>query len=329
VRPGDGGRRINIGLLNNMSDGALEATERQFLALLDAAADGIDVVLWLYALPEIPRNDAGRRRVDRFYSGVENLWTGKLDGLIVTGREPRTPNLTDEPYYETLTKVLEWASENTHSTIWSCLAAHAAIRHLDGIERHRSQEKRSGVLDCVRLSDHHLMSGMPQSIRMPHSRWNDIRESDLEACGYTVLTRAQDAGVDTFIKRRNSLFVFFQGHPEYESDTLLTEYVRDVGRYLRGESGTYPSLPRGYFDDETADALTALSEKAGNDRRVELLEDVAAAVGRKRTPDSWHSAAARIYGNWLNYIGLEKHRRLSLHAVGVNGTMQEMALPGL
>ena len=51
-----------------------------------------------------------------------------------------------------------------------------------------------------------------------------------------MLTRSADAGVDTFIKQRKKLFVFFQGHPEYESDTLLREYRRDMGRYFRGET---------------------------------------------------------------------------------------------
>ena len=55
-----------------------------------------------------------------------------------------------------------------------------------------------------------------------------------------MLTRTADAGVDTFIKQQKSLFVFFQGHPEYESDTLLREYRRDVGRYIKGETATYP-----------------------------------------------------------------------------------------
>src|SRR5215472_18145165 len=151
---------VNIGLINNMPDAALEATERQFLTLLDAAADGILVRLSLYALPDVPRNDWGRQRIKRFYSGPESLWSAQLDGLIVTGREPRTANLKDEPYWESLTKVLDWADENTHSTVWSCLAAHAALLHMDGIARRKSEQKRCGIFDCVRLSDHPLLAGL-------------------------------------------------------------------------------------------------------------------------------------------------------------------------
>ena len=275
------GGYIHIGLINNMPDAALEATERQFLGLLNSASDGVLVRLSLYTLPDVPRNDAGQRHVGRFYSGIESLW--KLDGLIVTGREPRTSNLRDEPYWGSLTKVVEWAKDNTHSTIWSCLAAHAAILHLDGVARRKSSEKRCGVLDCTRLSDHPLMAGAPQSLKMPHSRWNDIPEDDLAANGYRVLTRTQSAGVDTFTKRRNSLFVFFQGHPEYESDTLLLEYRRDVGRFLRRETLTYPSLPQTYFDEDTLNVLRAIPERAVSGRCEELLEDLASAFGGSKS----------------------------------------------
>src|SRR2546425_962795 len=98
---------IDIGLINNMPDAALEATERQFLALLDAAADGIVVRLTPYALADVPRTDVGRRHVSSFYSEIGDLWDSHLDGLIVTGTEPRASNLKDEPYWRSLTRVLD------------------------------------------------------------------------------------------------------------------------------------------------------------------------------------------------------------------------------
>jgi len=124
---------LEIGLVNNMPDAALEATERQFRALLDAAADGIEVRLTLYGLPDVPRTEWGRHHVSSFYSGIGDLWSRHHDGLIVTGTEPRAADLRDEPYWGSLTRVLEWAERNTHSAVWSCLAAHAALLHLDGI----------------------------------------------------------------------------------------------------------------------------------------------------------------------------------------------------
>ena len=106
------------------------------------------------------------------------------------------------------------------------------------------------------MSDHPLTAAAPSRLQMPHSRWNEIPEEALLACGYRVLTRSEDAGVDAFVKQRKSLFVFFQGHPEYEATTLLLEYRRDIGRFLRRERETYPPMPQGYFDQETVEALT-------------------------------------------------------------------------
>ena len=62
------------------------------------------------------------------------------------------------------------------------------------------------------------------------------------------------AGVDAFAKQDGSFFLFFQGHPEYEADTLLREYRRDVGRFLGGEREDYPAMPLGYFNDDAAAA---------------------------------------------------------------------------
>src|SRR5207247_9765132 len=84
---------LEIGLVNDMPDAALEATERQFRALLDAAAEGMVVRLTLYSLPDVPRSDFGQRRVSSLYSGIGDLWDSHLDGLIVTGTEPRAANL--------------------------------------------------------------------------------------------------------------------------------------------------------------------------------------------------------------------------------------------
>src|SRR3989454_10440996 len=114
-------RRLTIGLVNKMPGPAVQATERQFVALLGAAADGLTVRLTPYALPDIPRTDWGRDYVTRFYSPIDDLGGSRLEGLIVTGTGPRSPNLKDEPYWGSLTRALEWAEHNTHSAVWSCL----------------------------------------------------------------------------------------------------------------------------------------------------------------------------------------------------------------
>jgi homoserine O-succinyltransferase len=82
-----------IGLVNNMPDAALYNTERQFRQLISAAAGKIPVCLRLFYLAEIPRSERGRAYVEQHYEEAGALWASRLDGLIVTGTEPRAADL--------------------------------------------------------------------------------------------------------------------------------------------------------------------------------------------------------------------------------------------
>ncbi len=239
---------ITIGLVNNMPDAALEATERQFVDLVRAAATDCVVRLKLFAMADVPRGARARENLAGRYRDAAELWNERLDGLIVTGTEPRAKDLADEPYWAALTAIVDGAREHTASTIWSCLAAHAAVLHRDGIVRRPLQEKLSGVFDCDTVAAlPQLPIGAPR-LRVPHSRHNDLPERALTGSGYHILTRSAAAGVDMFARaERHSLFVFLQGHPEYDGGSLLREYRRDVGRFLRGEREHYPAFAAGLF----------------------------------------------------------------------------------
>jgi homoserine O-succinyltransferase/O-acetyltransferase len=299
-------RGLTIGLVNNMPDAALESTERQFLELLRAAAGDHPVRLRLYALADVPRSETGRQRLREVYVPIEELWSSDLDGLIVTGTEPRAPRLADEPYWGSLTQVMDWAEHNTTSTVWSCLAAHAAVLHLDGVERQLLEDKQFGVFDCAVATEHPLMAGISGRIRIPHSRWNALPESALASRGYTVVTRSAEAGVDTFVKQRKSLFVFFQGHPEYDERALLREYRRDIGRFLRRERESYPEMPRGYFDQVSANVLAAFRAIAVLERREDMLASFPLAFLEARLERIGRASVVQIYANWLSYLDTQK-----------------------
>jgi homoserine O-succinyltransferase/O-acetyltransferase len=301
---------LTIGLINNMPDGALEATERQFGKLLDAASDGRRIRLLLYSMPGIPRNKTAQQRVEEFYLSTDCLGDRPLDALIVTGREPTRADLAEEPYWGEFTKIVEWARENTYSTIWSCLAAHAAVLYLDGINRIKGDRKHCGILGTTRVSEHPLLGDVPERYCLPHSRWNGVQEEALGDGGYTVLTRAGKDGVDTWIKQYQSLFVYFQGHPEYEADSLLLEYRRDVSRYLKGESNTYPYVPAGYLDHGTTVALTELQHAALLRPRVTLMAEVSAILANAKVEHAWDAVATRLYRNWITYSYTRKLRNV-------------------
>jgi homoserine O-succinyltransferase len=303
VRISDADDCIDIGLLNNMPDLALRSTETQFIGLLAAAAGERVIRLHFFSLPEIARGDAARSHMQTLYGDLDDMRSRRLDALIVTGNEPRAPRLSDEPYWNSLVEIIDWAEHNTVSTVWSCLAAHAAVLHLDGVIRHPLAAKRCGVFECVKASEHPLLDGVRMPLRISHSRWNDLREADLSAHGYRVLTRSAQAGVDIFVKPWRSLFVFFQGHPEYEPRTLLREYRRDVARYLRGEAAVYPSIPVSYFDRLSEAAVAAFAERAraaaGPDLMAQFPAELSPAAGLEAMR---REASVAIIRNWLSYI---------------------------
>jgi homoserine O-succinyltransferase/O-acetyltransferase len=304
---------ITIGLINNMPDPALEATERQFVDLIRAATGNVSAELLLYAIPEVQRADLTRREMAGRYRDVSELWDAQIDGLIVTGTEPRTKNLKDEPYWRTLARVVDWARDNTSSTIWSCLAAHAAVLHADGIERRALPEKLFGVFDCDPAAPHPMTFdttiGAAAGLRAPHSRYNDLPEAALAACGYRILTRSALAGVDMFVRQDKSFHLFLQGHPEYEAATLLREYRRDVGRYLRHERDSYPALPYGYFTDEAVAAANRFRERATADRREHLVAAFPVSALGVGLDSPWRPCATAMYAKWVQFLAGRKAER--------------------
>jgi homoserine O-succinyltransferase len=305
---------LTIGLINNMPDPALEATERQFMDLIRAATAKVVVRLLLFSIPEVPRADATRQELAERYRDIAELWDSQLDGLIVTGTEPRMKNLKDEPYWETLSRVVDWARDNTTSTIWSCLAAHAAVLHAEGVERRALADKLFGVFDCEPVASHPMTSDAALGLRVPHSRYNDLPERALASCGYRILTRSAAAGVDMFARQEKSFHLFLQGHPEYQASTLVREYRRDVGRYLRRERDSYPALPQGYFDDKAAAIATAFRERALADRREHLIASLPMESLQGGLDSPWRHCAIGIYEKWVEYLRGRKSDRRPLAA---------------
>jgi len=300
---------VSIGLVNNMPDAAFAATERQFTDLIRAATPNAVVLLKLFAIAQVPRQAGMRRALGDRYRDIAELWDTRLDGLIVTGTEPRAENLIDEPYWEILSTLVDWARAHTASTIWSCLAAHAAVLHADGVERRPLPEKCCGVFACRRAADHPMTQHFPEPLWVPHSRYNDLPERALVCCGYKILTCSAAAGVDAFARQDGSFFLFFQGHPEYDADTLLREYRRDAARFLADERAHYPATPVGYFNAEATAVAEAFAGRARRDRRRQLIAEFPKTALGAGLKNPWRPAALGIYEKWVAYLSARKAER--------------------
>jgi homoserine O-succinyltransferase len=294
---------VHVGLVNNMPDAAIRATELQFARLLRDASTTVDIRLHLFSFPEIARSETMRSRMEGFYGDASTIPQAQIDALIITGAEPRMADLREEPYWESFTRLTDWAKSGTVSAVFSCLAAHAAVFHLDGVARHLLPEKLSGVFDCEQVTDEPLSFGAGLTTAVPQSRYNELREDELEASGYRILSRIQGGGVNSFARDVGSQFVFLQGHPEYDRNTLGREYCRDAGRYLRGERDGLPKMPENYFDLAT---IVLLEELIGQGRDPALLDRYSEIVANAVPMRAWRGDSVCLFGNWLALIAAKK-----------------------
>lgn len=303
-----GGGDIVVALVNNMSPRAMRTTERQFRGLLDDAAGRHGIRLKLFTIHEDQQIGPAQPDERDRYRTIDALWNTRLDGMIVTGMEPAAARLCDEPAWPALTRLINWAISRRIPTIWSCLAAHAAVLHLDGIERVPLPRKLSGLFDCTRtVAGHPLTAGVPPQWRCPHSRHNGLAEDVLRARGYEVISFSEGAGVDMFVRHYGAPFLFCQGHPEYGMDVLMREYIRDLKRYLDGERGTLAEIPTRYVDAATESRLRAIRETIGRLDGAEVIASTQAVARTAVYAAGWRPVAVEVYRNWLASIVAHRH----------------------
>lgn len=301
---------LRLGIVNNMPDAAMSNTLRQFLDVLEGASVGLRVQVFLLAMPQIARGDIGKKHMrENPHFDASQIASMGLDALIVTGTEPKAPHLKDEPYWPALASLFDWIDREGPPTVFSCLAAHAAVLHYDGIERQRLSEKRFGFFPHTITGKDALTANLPPLFTVAHSRCNEVPGEALEAGGYRVLTASAEAGADLFVKQRRNTLMFFQGHPEYDIRALGREYQRDVRRFLTGERDTYPSEPRFYFNPTELEVLNAFRARAEANRGEDLMTEFPPLAERFRAALGTSQIAAAVYGVWLRQIAENAKRR--------------------
>ncbi|HET6565807.1 MAG TPA: homoserine O-succinyltransferase [Xanthomonadales bacterium] len=297
-------RELHIGLLNMMPDAALEATERQFIRLVGNCNRIAQFYVYPFSLPGLPRGSDAQEYIDQNYCQFETLKKEGLDALIITGANVINPDLSREPFWEPLTQVMDWAEENVSSILCSCLATHAILKYRHGIERQPMPEKKWGVYrHRVSQSHHPLLRDINTRFDVPHSRYNDISREQLESAGLRVLAESEEGGVHMAVSPDGFRVVYFQGHPEYDANSLLKEFKREVLRFANGELETPPVFPERYLGTDAQDSARRFVEQAA--RAVARGEAVPATLETEVEPlldNTWGDTAKAVFNNWLGLV---------------------------
>ena len=291
-------RELHVGLLNMMPDAALEATERQFLRLVGESNPIAQFYVHPFTLPTLPRGDAARAHIAQFYESFDALRSAGLDALIITGANVTHANLADEPFWQPLIEVIDWAWDNVTSTLCSCLATHAVMQFRHHQQRVHQRDKVWGVYSHrVVAPNHPLVMDVNTCFDVPHSRWNDVSRAQFDDAGVRVLVESETAGVHLAVSADGLRTVFFQGHPEYDTVSLLKEYKRDL-HLAAQQKKAWPPFPHGYFN---AQAQAVLNEYIARLQIGETL-DFPEALLLPQLDNTWHDTAEAVIGNWVGAV---------------------------
>ncbi len=205
-----------------------------------------------------------------FYTTFDRVKEQNFDGMIITGAPVEQMEFEEVEYWEELCEIMEWSLSHVHSTFHICWGAQAGLYYHFGVQKKPLDKKLFGVFPHV--ADYKrsiLFRGFDDVFMVPHSRHTTIDRADLEQIpGLKILASSPMAGVFA-LSTKNGRQIFITGHPEYDSDTLKKEYVRDV------TAGKPIEVPYNYFpqDDPTKAPIA-----------------------------TWRSSANLLYSNWLNYF---------------------------
>jgi homoserine O-succinyltransferase len=297
-------RELHVGLLNMMPDAALEATERQFFRLVGESNPIAQFYVHPFTLPALPRGEAARAHIARYYESFDALREQGLDALIITGANVTHADLSEEPFWQPLIEVIDWAWDHVTSTLCSCLATHAVVQFRHGQTRVRQQAKVWGVFPHrVVMKQHPLVMDVNTRFDVPHSRWNDISRAQFDAAGLRVLVESETAGVHLAVSADGLRTVFFQGHPEYDTISLLKEYKRDLLLAAAGKLD-WPPYPENYFNVQARAILDEYRYRVARGERLDFPE----ALLLPEIDNTWHDTAEAVVGNWIGCVYQVTHR---------------------
>ena len=261
-------RPMRIGLLNLMPKKV--QTETQFARVIGAGPLQIELHL-VRMTHHRPRNTAPEH-LEAFYRPFEEVAASgeRFDGFIVTGAPVEREPFESVTYWDELTRVFDWTREHVHAALGVCWGGQAMLHHFHGVPKHELPDKLFGVYrHRVTVPATPWLRGFSDSFLVPVSRWTETRPADFPlGSGLRVLVASDEIG-PCLIEDPGRRALYMLNHLEYDSDTLLQEYRRDV------EAGGPIRAPVNYFPGDDP-------ERAPRNR--------------------WRSHAHLFFGNWINHI---------------------------
>jgi homoserine O-succinyltransferase/O-acetyltransferase len=261
-------RPLRIALLNLMPKKI--QTENQFARLIGATPLQID--LHLIRMTEHQTKNTAAEHMATFYRPFADIAASgeKFDGLIITGAPIEHLAFEDVTYWPELLDVMDWTQTHVHSTFGVCWGGMAMINHFHNVPKHMLPAKAFGCFRHKNLAPTSpYLRGFSDDFVIPVSRWTEMKADEInQAVGLTTLLGSDEVGpclVEDPAHR--ALYIF--NHFEYDSDTLKTEYDRDI------TAGTPINVPLNYYPNDNP-AMQPLNR--------------------------WRSHAHLLYGNWINEI---------------------------
>ena len=297
-------RELHIGLLNMMPDAALQVTELQFMQLVGNSNQIAQFYIHPFSVPGLSRSSDTQAYIERFYSTFEDLQKEGLDALIITGANVSNPLLEQESFWQPLADVVSWSSEHVTSVLCSCLATHVLMKYFYGIDRERLPHKRWGVYSHRAVHPYHpLLRNINTRFDIPHSRYNEIDREQFIAAGLSILVESKAAGVHMAVSPDQFRFIYMQGHPEYNTNSLLKEYKREVLLYLAGKRDDYPPHPENYFSEKAATIADTYRDAIllAKQRGTAAPSFPETAI-HHYLDNTWGDTAKAIFNNWLGLV---------------------------
>ena len=167
-------------------------------------------------------------------------------------------------------------------------------------------KKTWGVFPHRITQAHPLLNDINTRFDVPHSRWNEVTREQIEAAGLTVLVDGSN-GVQMAVSPDQFRIIYFQGHPEYNINSLLKEYKRDLLLHLQGKMAM-PPFPENYF---SAEAVAIAHQYIGS-ARVALkhqlpLPEFPEAEILPHLDNTWGDTGKAIVNNWLGLVYNKTH----------------------